>query len=392
MTSAKGWRLVQTSNERIWRVKNIDFFSTDGCNDDPGPILINDGVPFSSGYIGTNEPSHAFKGFDSSYSYYWETAPLDESFEGMHYIGMRFDMEEEVRCIILKNRSFYKIDSLMVQAEVSIKGDRVEWVDVHSAEDLNRYGTMSVIQVAEMAAPTMAFRALAPHEMFLCILCLFLLIFIGFKGRKKIVTWFATQPRNAFDNSGQDQGEAAIAIQVSNPSPLHEQDYVEGSNRNSDISIDVEKETRRQFILESLVHKRVKTSDAANDIRFVVMEETELSGVNKRYGKALVLNISDKDEDAKIEILRSNIRTLRSSLNLRIHNDGMGALLYSINSCSICCEDYNKDDDVAMSNNHQCNHVFHTECILEWLYNNEECPLCRTNYCIHKHMSMTHDP
>jgi len=62
--------------------------------------------------------------------------------------------------------------------------------------------------------------------------------------------------------------------------------------------------------------------------------------------------------------------------------------------CSICLEPFRVGDTIARlkpknsgeggedSNSDQhngCNHWFHEDCIMEWLQNNDECPLCRVN-------------
>ena len=43
-------------------------------------------------------------------------------------------------------------------------------------------------------------------------------------------------------------------------------------------------------------------------------------------------------------------------------------------TCSICLEEYKKNDQVFVS---KCNHIFHKNCITSWLNNNRTCPLCR---------------
>ena len=44
-------------------------------------------------------------------------------------------------------------------------------------------------------------------------------------------------------------------------------------------------------------------------------------------------------------------------------------------TCSICLEEYKKNDQVFVS---KCNHIFHKNCITSWLnINNRTCPLCR---------------
>ena len=44
-------------------------------------------------------------------------------------------------------------------------------------------------------------------------------------------------------------------------------------------------------------------------------------------------------------------------------------------SCSICIQNYVKDYELISVL--FCKHIFHTNCIEEWLINNNTCPLCR---------------
>lgn len=43
-------------------------------------------------------------------------------------------------------------------------------------------------------------------------------------------------------------------------------------------------------------------------------------------------------------------------------------------NCSICLEEYKKNDNVNIL---KCNHIFHIHCLNLWLCNNSTCPLCR---------------
>lgn len=50
-------------------------------------------------------------------------------------------------------------------------------------------------------------------------------------------------------------------------------------------------------------------------------------------------------------------------------------------SCPICHEEYNEDDQIAWSDNDECKHHFHTDCIMEWMMKgNDDCPMCRNIY------------
>jgi hypothetical protein len=48
--------------------------------------------------------------------------------------------------------------------------------------------------------------------------------------------------------------------------------------------------------------------------------------------------------------------------------------------CAICLNEYINGDEICFSQNKQCNHIFHRQCISEWLLTHEECPCCRFPY------------
>jgi hypothetical protein len=50
-------------------------------------------------------------------------------------------------------------------------------------------------------------------------------------------------------------------------------------------------------------------------------------------------------------------------------------------SCAICLTEYVEGDEICWSpSNDDCHHVFHRQCILEWLYRHDECPCCRNDF------------
>lgn len=51
-------------------------------------------------------------------------------------------------------------------------------------------------------------------------------------------------------------------------------------------------------------------------------------------------------------------------------------------TCDICIMDYEIGDVVASSRNTDCGHIFHKDCILEWLQKKQTCPCCRRNYLV----------
>jgi hypothetical protein len=48
--------------------------------------------------------------------------------------------------------------------------------------------------------------------------------------------------------------------------------------------------------------------------------------------------------------------------------------------CMICLSPYEMGETIAWAKAEECVHVFHKECITEWLLkDHDDCPLCRTN-------------
>jgi hypothetical protein len=48
--------------------------------------------------------------------------------------------------------------------------------------------------------------------------------------------------------------------------------------------------------------------------------------------------------------------------------------------CDICMLDYEIGDEISESKNLDCDHIFHKECILDWMQKRHTCPCCRRNY------------
>ena len=56
----------------------------------------------------------------------------------------------------------------------------------------------------------------------------------------------------------------------------------------------------------------------------------------------------------------------------------------STQECCICLDGYEADETVCWSREDDCDHIFHDECILAWLKDNDECPLCRAKLVGHE--------
>lgn len=49
-------------------------------------------------------------------------------------------------------------------------------------------------------------------------------------------------------------------------------------------------------------------------------------------------------------------------------------------ACPICLEQYQNGEKIARSLNPSCDHMFHLDCIADWLMYRDECALCRATF------------
>lgn len=55
------------------------------------------------------------------------------------------------------------------------------------------------------------------------------------------------------------------------------------------------------------------------------------------------------------------------------------------NRCTVCTESYKTGETVVWSHDAECRHVFHRNCLIDYLLNvngeDTPCPVCRRNFC-----------
>ena len=53
---------------------------------------------------------------------------------------------------------------------------------------------------------------------------------------------------------------------------------------------------------------------------------------------------------------------------------------YDPKMCSICLDVFEVGDAICQSQNKECPHIFHLDCMMDWLIKHSNCPLCRKEY------------
>eukprot|EP01083_Nonionella_stella_P005746 16578_1 len=156
-------------------------------------------------------------------------------------------------------------------------------------------------------------------------------------------------------------------------------------------------EDRRFLILTSLVHKKAISKKCRDGNKLMLPHEASLSVRSKRLNSlddeetgrsssafnekeqpSIVANALKKN-DVFVESLGGD-SSRRSFLDGHEDGDSTESTIYSPKKCSICLERYAPNDEICWSNNPNCYHAFHLECLADWLMRSDECPLCREDY------------
>ena len=78
--------------------------------------------------------------------------------------------------------------------------------------------------------------------------------------------------------------------------------------------------------------------------------------------------------------IRSSQRNVSSNSNSSSTSSTSSTSFYSPKECPICLETYKENDEICWSHNEQCCHAYHSDCMVNWLMEHDDCPLCRNDY------------
>lgn len=149
-------------------------------------------------------------------------------------------------------------------------------------------------------------------------------------------------------------------------------DFFGSSNNNSNSSASSSSNNVSSYQLEN------KVAELANDVlrEKGYSEATIPARVVSNYAdkvQAVIRQMKQKMNDwGTTSVSVSDIKSA-----LRNHLEPIfNALTYKGESCSICLDDYERNDRVGYLN---CGHFFHKDCIKTWLEKQSSCPLCRAS-------------
>lgn len=142
------------------------------------------------------------------------------------------------------------------------------------------------------------------------------------------------------------------------------------SSRDEEASLDQMKMAHASiFSPYTRKNGSVQLSDRLNVLRDLSCSQSE----NEIDDFKLKQYISSANASKRQSHPKANIFVRFISNSFRLNDE-------SENSCGICLMDYKVGDEVAFSPNKECTHGFHTNCIIDWLIENNSCPICRQDY------------
>jgi hypothetical protein len=115
--------------------------------------------------------------------------------------------------------------------------------------------------------------------------------------------------------------------------------------------VDEARQERERLVKDSLFHRKLEEGDSVSSIQNII------GAAQDRYEE-------NKDGNTFVRSWRSVASSTRT---------------LSKTECSICLDTYKTGETICWAKTDECDHIFHQECIQEWMKDHNDCPLCRTN-------------
>lgn len=87
------------------------------------------------------------------------------------------------------------------------------------------------------------------------------------------------------------------------------------------------------------------------------------------------LNRAERDSDLHVRLSEENNVSPRIVEQIK-NNKVDHKVIKKETCCSICLEDFDENKEIVFLD---CDHIYHTDCIIEWINKDPTCPLCRSN-------------
>ena len=142
-------------------------------------------------------------------------------------------------------------------------------------------------------------------------------------------------------------------------------------------------ENRRAKILDNIsqmsIPNKIETRDEEEGMKFYDSFVISSKEINKKGLDMKITSENQLDSAVINHIITQTLIQAKRTENSN-PNCAVDQVLCNQKECSICSDEYKSGDKLAWSKNELCSHLFHTECILPWLMNHSDCPMCRNDF------------
>jgi len=109
-------------------------------------------------------------------------------------------------------------------------------------------------------------------------------------------------------------------------------------------------------------------------------EETIYESERKQNNAVLKDDIQVAEFDSITRSFRNSVKSGISKLSTASNSTKSTKSMYKVDTCFICLEKFKVGESIFWSKNIKCDHCFHAQCMRRWLFENDDCPLCRENF------------
>ena len=150
--------------------------------------------------------------------------------------------------------------------------------------------------------------------------------------------------------------------------------HVEGGEVARDAGLTGMTDVERRLVLDKmLVGKSYQTYKQMASVR--TGGEQNADAGTKEKSASTSSNGTANPDDSTQQDIESQQTTPSTPSQAPVVDDPFQSDSYT--ACAICIDNYDDADEVFVGED--CNHMFHKECLLDWLQRHDGCPCCRKN-------------
>ena len=129
------------------------------------------------------------------------------------------------------------------------------------------------------------------------------------------------------------------------------------------------------MLTDDIVNQRPEEESYSEEIKSVITSQQPQS---------IPTATTDINSKTLIHTIKEFIN-VKSVFQCKNEKEISGRFKFTSGVCSICLLDFKVNEMIAYSENNECSHFYHRECIIPWfMKGNTSCPNCRRNFITFK--------